>query len=273
MSEKDRFWQASVEELKQGFTLHQRHYHCLLCGFETEQGMIYPEHGRFCDAERAMRNHLQETHQSVFHYLLGLDKKLTGITDHQRNLLGLFYEGKSDAEIQQELAIGSASTIRNHRFVLKEKERQSRLFLVLMELLKDRDQHAPAIVDVHKTARMIDERYHITHDEYAEVVKKYFPQGSDGPLSKFPLKQKYKLMVLMELVKRFSPHVVYTEKEVNGVLEEAYDDDYVTLRRYLIDYGFLDRKPDGSQYWIKIKGDESYGTQKTISEAISGDQD
>jgi hypothetical protein len=28
-------------------------------------------------------------------------------------------------------------------------------------------------------------------------------------------------------------------------------DDYVTVRRYLIEYGFLDRKDDGSQYWLK----------------------
>ncbi|MBJ6950597.1 DUF2087 domain-containing protein, partial [Vibrio cholerae] len=28
--------------------------------------------------------------------------------------------------------------------------------------------------------------------------------------------------------------------------------DFVTLRRYLIEYGFLDRTDDGSQYWVKL---------------------
>ncbi|HDR8220879.1 TPA: DUF2087 domain-containing protein, partial [Bacillus cereus] len=27
---------------------------------------------------------------------------------------------------------------------------------------------------------------------------------------------------------------------------------FVTLRRYLIEYGFLDRTDDGSQYWVKL---------------------
>ena len=28
-------------------------------------------------------------------------------------------------------------------------------------------------------------------------------------------------------------------------------EDYVHIRRYLIEYGFLDRKADGSAYWVK----------------------
>ncbi|MMZ69439.1 hypothetical protein D1872_322810 [compost metagenome] len=51
-------------------------------------------------------------------------------------------------------------------------------------------------------------------------------------------------------MKRFDTHKKYTEKEVNGILRTA-DTDYVTLRRYLIEYGFLDRKDDGSMYWVK----------------------
>jgi hypothetical protein len=34
----------------------------------------------------------------------------------------------------------------------------------------------------------------------------------------------------------------YSERDVNELLAGAFDD-YVTIRRYLIDYGFLDRKP------------------------------
>ncbi|XID96077.1 DUF2087 domain-containing protein [Paenibacillaceae bacterium WGS1546] len=30
----------------------------------------------------------------------------------------------------------------------------------------------------------------------------------------------------------------------------AYDD-YAVLRRNLVEYGWMDRLPDGSQYWLK----------------------
>lgn len=51
-----------------------------------------------------------------------MDNKLTGLTDHQKSLLLLFYQGKSNQEVQEELEIESASTVRHHRFALKEKE-------------------------------------------------------------------------------------------------------------------------------------------------------
>ncbi len=42
----------------------------------------------------------------------------------------------------------------------------------------------------------------------------------------------------------------YKEKEVNALLKVYYDD-YITLRRYLIEHDLLARRPDGSQYWVK----------------------
>jgi hypothetical protein len=246
----DAFWGCSLEELKQGYVQKADRYTCLLCGISTEEGIIYPEDGRYYDARKFMGKHIESKHGSVFDYLISLDKKLTGLTDHQNSLLRLFYEGQSDDDIRKQLGIGSASTIRNHRFVLKEKERQSRVFLVLMELLKERDRHAPEIVNVHKTARMVDERYHITAEEMTKTLSKYFPEGPKGPMTTFDVKEKQKLILLRELAKRFEPQRIYTEKEVNEILASAYED-YASLRRYLIEYGFMDRQPDGSQYWLK----------------------
>nr|WP_249179029.1 DUF2087 domain-containing protein [Brevibacillus sp. NL20B1] len=244
------FWNASLEELKRGYILQDDHVVCLLCGKRLEKGVVYPADGVFYEAERYMRVHIEQAHQSVFDYLIRLDKKLTGLTDHQNRLLRLFYQGNSDADVQKELGIGSASTIRNHRFALKEKERQAKVFLTLMELLKERDKYAPTFIDVHHTARMVDDRYNVTLDEYDKLLKKYFPAGTDGSLKTFPSKEKHRLVVLREIAKRFQPERIYTEKEVNQILQAVYDD-YVTVRRYLIDYGFLDRKDDGSQYWLK----------------------
>lgn len=249
MELSEMFWNASLEDFKRGYVQEEQTYHCLLCGKQVEKGVIYPFEGQLYEAERYMRLHIEEVHGSVFDYLIGLDKKLTGLTEHQNNLLRLFYQGKSDTEVQKELGIGSASTIRNHRFVLKEKERQAKVFLALMELLKARDLHSPAFVPLHQSATMVDDRYNITQGEHDAIVQKYF-DGPTGALLKFPLKQKQKLVVLREIVKQLEQDKTYTEKELNEQLKLIYAD-YAVIRRYLIEYGFLARKADGSEYWLK----------------------
>ncbi len=246
----DLFWNASLEEFKRGYLETEDGFRCLLCGTTIEKGVVYPVEGIFYEASRYIQIHIRTVHGSVFEYLINLDKRLTGLTCHQNRLLQLFYQSKNDTEVQKEMGIGSSSTIRNHRFLLKEKERQAKVFLTIMELLKEKDQNAPSFVNYHKTARMMDERYNITEDEQEAVLKRYFPEGPAGPLKSFAMKEKYKLVVLREIVKRFQPNHIYNEPEVNQILKTVYDD-YVTLRRYLIEYGFLDRKPDGSEYWLR----------------------
>lgn len=244
------FWNASVEELKAGYIQNEDCYICLLCSKKIEKGIIYPHECVLYEAERYMRVHIEKEHKSVFHYLINLDKKLTSLTEHQKSLLQIFYQGKTDKEVQKEMGIGSSSTIRNHRFVLKEKERQAKVLLAILELLKEKDKYAPTFLEPHQTARMVDERYNVTEEENEEILKKYFPQGTDEPLKTFDMKQKEKLVVLREIVKRIDREQIYSEKQINEILKTVYDD-YVTLRRYLIEYGFLDRKPDGSQYWLR----------------------
>jgi hypothetical protein len=250
MNVSDLFWKASPEELKNGYVEEGDCYICLLCGKKIEKGIIYPNGGMLYEAGRYMRAHIEEAHRSVFECLIQLDKRLTGLTDHQKSLLELFYQGKSDGEVQREMGIGSASTIRNHRFVLKEKERQARVFLVLMDLLKDRNKRSPGYIPPHKTAKMMDDRYNITQEESDKILKKYFPGGTGGPLKTLDIKEKNRLVVLREIAGRFEAEKLYSEKEVNEVLKTAYAD-FATLRRLLVEYGFMDRKPDGSRYWLK----------------------
>lgn len=248
------FWNASVEEIKNGFVYdgNSEEYICLICGKSFKEGVIYQADGILYDAKKAVKTHISSEHSSVFEYLLNLDKKFTGITDVQKNLLSYFYNGCSNNEIAAKMNGVSTSTIRNHRFVLKQKEKQSKIFLCLMELLKEsKDNMKQDFIDVPRSATMIDERFAITKEENDKILKKYFDKGLDGPLSDFPIrKEKRKVVILRHLSKRFDPQKKYTEKEVNEILKAAYDD-YVTLRRYLIDYGFMDRLRDGSQYWLK----------------------
>lgn len=250
------FWNASLQEWKQGYVFDAGTgtYTCLVCGMSFEQGRIYPVEEAFYDAQKAMQHHITDEHDSMFHVLLELEKEHTGFTDHQKTLLKYFYNGYSDSEIVAELG-GSASTIRNYRFNFREKEKQAKLLLAILELLREASQKRrnslkEKFVDFHRTAKMVDERYAVTDAEFQKILKMYFPEGEDGPLTLFPKKEKRKLVILQHLSKRFELNRTYTEKEVNEILRQAYDD-YVTLRRYLIDYGFLERKDDGSAYWLK----------------------
>lgn len=250
MNQSDIFWNASLEELKQGYKEEANHYQCLLCGEHVEKGVIYPHEGTFYEAKRYIRLHIEKIHGSVFDYLLSLDKKLTGLTEHQTTLLKHFYAGKSDKEVQQEMGIGSSSTIRHHRFVLKEKERQAKTLLAIMELLKEKDQYAPAFIAPHNYATMVDDRYAVTEEEQEKILNKYFTDGIVGPLNKFPPTEKQRIVVLRAIASRLDENAKYNEKELNTILKEIYDD-YVLIRRYLIEYGFIDRKVDGSAYWVK----------------------
>lgn len=141
MDISERFWNASFEELKQGYIEEGSLYICLLDGHTAQRGMIYPVGDLLFDAECYIQHYIRVNFNSVFETLIQMDKKHTGLTDHQSHLLCMLYEGKSDAEIMMETGISSASTIRNFRFNMKAKERQAKLFCSIMDLLRDRIEY------------------------------------------------------------------------------------------------------------------------------------
>jgi len=254
MEVNERFWNATLEEWKLGFVYDDSEacYICLVCGERFEEGEVFrvPGTERWFDAKRYAAHHVQHAHNSMLEHLLELDKKMTGLTDLQKTLIRQFASGMSDKDIVQRSGSGSASTVRNHRFVLKEKAKQAKLLLAIMELMESGAADAPRFMPVHAGARQVDERYVITEEEYASLMKQYFPHGPEGPLASFPKKEKRKVAVLRHISLSFKHGLKYTEKEVNALLKTFWEDDYVTLRRYLIEYGFLDRKEDGSEYWL-----------------------
>ena len=255
VSISEKFWNASIAELKQGYACETGGdgtiFSCLVCGEQFEKGIIYKDGDSYYEAERFASMHVNKVHGGMFSWLLSLDKKLTGLTDLQKGLLLALRQSLSDAEAAKDLGIGSTSTVRNHRFTLREKVKQAKLFLAVMELAEEKPGISSPFVSIPRTAVMVDERFAITEQENAEILGSYFKQGPDGPLSEFPKKQKRKAAILRHLIQRFETGRKYSEKEINAVLEKAYPD-YVTLRRYLIDYGLLDREDDGSSYWVKL---------------------
>ncbi|KAB3534127.1 DUF2087 domain-containing protein [Alkaliphilus pronyensis] len=250
----EMFWRASVEEITKGYVYDEKEklYICLICGEAFEKGIIYtPDNNKYFEAEKYASYHVSKEHSSMFEYLINLNKKLTGLTDHQKNLLKYFYEGYSDSDIVKATGGGSTSTVRNHRFTLREKEKQAKIFLAIMQLLERNHSPKEKFITIHRGATMIDERYATTEEEKQKILKAYFREGLDGPLENFPArKEKRKIVILSHIAKKFKTGVKYSEKEVNDILKNIYED-YVLIRRYLIQYGFLDRERDCSQYWVK----------------------
>jgi hypothetical protein len=250
MQPNNLFWQASLDELKQGYVHSQNldRYICLCCGFQTEPGHIYPEGDGWVDAEKAIRIHLRQKHDSSLNFLLQLDKRWTGLTELQTRLVRLFASGAGDQEIAGILGTGSVSTIRNHHFMLREKQKQAKVFLAIVELMEQQSlqKNRPSERSVDNTLPA----------ETQKILATYFPQGIDGPLSTFPTREKRRLILLKQITTRFLPGRVYNEKEVNAILGAVYND-HVLLRRLLIDYGFLSRRPDGSEYWITSPATEA----------------
>lgn len=74
-------------------------------------------------------------------------------------------------------------------------------------------------------------------------LRKFF---KDGRLQGMPTSRSKRLIVLDYVSRRFEPGHYYSEAEVNSMLKEV-DGDHATLRRYLVDEGFLER--DSSRYW------------------------
>lgn len=241
----------TLPDLIAGYLKSSHTFDCLFCGHTTQKGHVYPQGPDLVEAELAMQHHLTEAHVSTFQALLGLGKKGTGLSDTQRTLLGHFYEGLTDREIQPLAGDVSLSTIRNHRFTLREKARQAKVFLALMDLLENSSQDpASSFIEIPGRLSAGDERFAITRTEYRKIIKGHFPDGPNGQIARFPRKQKRKVAVLIQILKRFDRERRYTQAEVNEILATA-SEDYTTLCRYLVDYGFLGRTRDGAEYWVE----------------------
>lgn len=65
-------------------------------------------------------------------------------------------------------------------------------------------------------------------------------------------KQKRKLDLMIDfLASLFAPEVIYSEHQVNEILNKVHSfNDPATLRRLLIGTGRLGRSVDGREYWL-----------------------
>ena len=83
-------------------------------------------------------------------------------------------------------------------------------------------------------------------EDVRKVLKTYL--NADGTIRQLPQEGKKMLIILHFILDAFAFGANYTEKEVNTILRRFHTDT-ATLRRNLIDYGFMARESDGTRYW------------------------
>jgi hypothetical protein len=81
------------------------------------------------------------------------------------------------------------------------------------------------------------------YEEEEQVLRSYF---RGGRLREIPARHSKRQIVLSRLSLEFEVGDRYSEREVNETLKRFHHD-YVSLRRYLVDEGFLSR--EHGEYW------------------------
>jgi hypothetical protein len=82
----------------------------------------------------------------------------------------------------------------------------------------------------------------------AVATRVYRTWVRDGRFVGFPAKRSRRLPLLDLAAQAFEPGETYSASEVDRALARWHPDTS-TLRRYLVDEGFLDRLADGSRWW------------------------
>jgi len=264
------FWSASTEDLKKGYTHNSQEnsFTCLLCGTAYEIGIIYTIDGILYDAEKAAKIHIETQHPPIVDFFLGLGRIYTGLSAGQEEIAKLSCAGHSDKEIVALTGANSPSTVRNQRFAIREKYKQAKILVALVELMEEsaRNKKNPRqgtandgsrvkdddkLIDFHLAATSVDERYAITQAEREDILKRYFGPDNKLLIKGFPAKEKRKIIIMQKIMADFKAERKYSEKEVNALLKQYYDD-YVSVRRAMIQYGFLDRNENGTMYWVRL---------------------
>jgi hypothetical protein len=83
------------------------------------------------------------------------------------------------------------------------------------------------------------------HDDLPPALRPFFHK--DGSIRRIPARAGKRRMMLEYIVAAFEPGVRMPEREVDAVLRAFYEEDWVSLRRYLIDAGLMSREK--GVYW------------------------
>lgn len=238
-------------EIKQGYRFdpEKNAFLCHYCDKAFPAGQVFSMDGAFFTPEYAAAKHIEAEHGGNIRQLLYADTKYNTLSDHQKELLSLFYENRPDQEIAKKLGL-SASTVRHQKFTFREKAKQAKLYLAqYAQVFEGKPVSQEDIVPIHNQATYYDDRYVITEQERTRILETVFDSLDPLRLKVFSAKEKKKVVILTKMAEQFEAGRHYTEKEVNQILKPIYED-YGTIRRFLIMYGFMERNDDGSKYWL-----------------------
>ncbi|MGH9320135.1 MAG: metalloregulator ArsR/SmtB family transcription factor [Vicinamibacteria bacterium] len=182
-------------------------------------------------------------------------------------ILGLLADrGHSGRELSEALRL-TPPTISHHMTRLTEAglvqatpDAQRRLYTLnttaLRELARAASSTPAADAAADPSTQPIDR-------ERAKVLRDFF----DGPrLKRIPAQRRKRVFVLQHLLARFDPERDYPERRVNDLLREAHED-VATLRRELVDYGFMTRE---SGIYRVARSLPARGP--TVAQEIAGDE-
>ncbi len=242
--------EQTLDQIKKGYVYDEKNYRyqCSICNAVFYDGEVYRFEDRFFQSDKAIELHMIKEHESIFTILTESNSKYLTFTDNQKEILSYIAKGLSDNEIAKQMEV-SPSTIRHQKFMFREKAKQAKLYLAVYELATEKDKSDDSLISIHSAATMVDDRYVTTNKESEVILKNAFTSLTPLKLSLFPVKQKKKVVILKRISEQFEQGRRYSEKEVNAILMDIFHD-YVTIRRYLIEYGFMDRTTDCKEYWL-----------------------
>ncbi len=168
-------------------------------------------------------------------------RMMKALADSSRLMLmnALMEEPQCVEELAQRCGL-AASTVSFHlrkleqaRLVRKRKDQYYAIFSPNDELLNLTVRDLTSFRNIDKFVQ--EERI----ARYREKVLRAFFRGNR--LTRLPAQHKKRLIVLREFARRFKEGVTYDEVEVNAVIARSFED-YCTIRRELIEEGFMTRK-------------------------------
>ncbi|KPI47537.1 DUF2087 domain-containing protein [Clostridioides difficile] len=241
----------SINDIKQGYVFNDELncYICITCAKTYEMGEIYRIGDRFFEASKAIELHMELEHSDYLEKMINGDSKYNTLTENQKQLFQLFISDLPDKEIAKKVEV-STSTIRHQKFMFREKAKQAKLYLALYEsVFEEKSNRGSTIIPIHEHAKMVDERYVVTEEERKHILETSFESMNPLKLKVFSSKEKKKVVILSKILEKFEYGKQYSEKEVNQILKSIYND-FATIRRYLIEYGFMSRNKECTKYWL-----------------------
>jgi hypothetical protein len=155
------------------------------------------------------------------------------LLDEERlRILGMAALQPCTADTLAETLAGKRSDLTRHLTQLLDAE------LLSVEGEPGREQYRLNVAAIQRLKRTLFARPEAQPATAEEKVLSAFVH--DGALTHLPANYSKRLIVLAWLAEEFDPGQAYSEAEVNEVLGR-HGEDPATLRRYLVDNGFLER--------------------------------